>query len=414
MPSETRVKPLLITREDDLARVAERLSRSPRVAFDLESNGMHAYRATACIIQLCLPPGDRDADGDAEVFLIDAHATSLLPIGELLASPTTEKIVHDVAFDARILAESGVFLANARDTSLAARMLSRPATGLASLLESELGVKIDKKLQQHDWGERPLTAAMLTYLAGDVINLSELADRLFAEVHERGIADEVEEETRYRLASAIAGAGVADPRPAYVRLKGIDRVPDIELPILRHLANIREDLARELDVPPYKVLGPDVLFEIAKKKPETLDDLAKIRGAMGGRRARSIANELLDAVTAGLEDAAIPPEDRVWFDKPKIPGGRLRARRAREQRLTRWRKDEAKKRGIDEQVILPGHVLQGLADLDVPSLDTLATVPGIGAFRVARHGEALVAVLAAPAGATTAERLESEPGEPAP
>src|SRR6478672_2860400 len=205
MTADAREKPLLITREDELERVARRLARSPRVAFDLESNGMHAYRATACIIQL---------ECEGEVIIIDSMATSLLPMGELLSSPDTEKIVHDVAFDARILAEAGVFLANARDTSLAARMLSRPATGLASLLESELGVHIDKKMQQHDWGERPLTSAMLTYLAGDVVHLSELADRLFARVVERGIADEVEEETRYRLAQAIAGAGVEDARPA--------------------------------------------------------------------------------------------------------------------------------------------------------------------------------------------------------
>ena len=37
-------------------------------------------------------------------------------------------------------------------------------------------------------------------------------------------------------------------------------MPPAELPILRHLANIRELLASELDVPPYKVIGPDVLF----------------------------------------------------------------------------------------------------------------------------------------------------------
>ncbi|MDB4935492.1 MAG: Ribonuclease [Labilithrix sp.] len=387
MSADAREKPLLITREDELSRVAARLAKRPRVAFDLESNGMHAYRATACIIQLAC---------DDEVIIIDALATSLLPIGELLASQETEKIVHDVAFDARILAEAGVTLANARDTSLAARMLSRPATGLASLLESELGVHIDKKMQQHDWGERPLTSAMLTYLAGDVANLSALADRLFDEVRARGIADEVEEETRYRLAQAIGGAGVEEPRPAYVRLKGIDRVPAVELPILRHLANIREQLARELNVPPYKVLGPDVLFEIAKKKPETLDELAKIRGAMGGRRARSIANELLDAVAAGIEDGAIPDEERVWFEKPKVPGGVLRARRAREQRLTKWRKEEAKKRGVDEQVVLPGHCLQDLADIEEPSLEAVAAVPGLGAFRVSRDGAALVDTLSGP------------------
>jgi ribonuclease D len=391
MSTDARAKPLLITREEELDRVARRLALSPRVAFDLESNGMHAYRATACIIQL---------ECEGEIFIIDSMATSLAPLGDLLASPETEKIVHDVAFDARILAEAGVRLANARDTSLAARMLTRPATGLASLLESELGVHIDKKMQQHDWGQRPLTAAMVTYLAGDVVHLSQLADRLFDEVRERGIAEEVEEETQYRLAQAVSGAGGEDPRPAYVRLKGIDRVPAAELPILRHLANIREQLARELDVPPYKVLGPDVLFEIARAKPETLDDLAKIRGAMGGRRARSIASDLLDAVAAGIEDREIPEEERAWFEKPRIAGALLRARRAREQRLNKWRKEEAKKRAVDEQVILPGHCLQDLADIDEPSLEAIAAIPGIGAFRVERHGEGLLVALNTPALAT--------------
>ena len=387
MASDARAKPLLITREDELSRAADRLGQSPRIAFDLESNGMHAYRATACIIQLGC---------DDEVIIIDALATSLKPLGELLSSPDTEKIVHDVSFDARILAESGVHLANVRDTSIAARMLTRPATGLAALLHGELGVHIDKKMQQHDWSERPLTTAMLTYLSGDVVSLSELADRLWAEVNERGIGPEIEEETRYRLGQAIASAGAEDPRPAYVRLKGIDKVPAIERPILRHLANIREQLSRELNVPPYKVIGPDVLFEIAKHKPETLDDLAKIRGAMGGRRARSIANELLDAVSAGLEDETVPEEDLVWFEKPRIPGGVLRARRAREQRLSKWRKEEAKKRSVDEQAVLPGHCLQDLADIEDPSIEAVARVPGIGAFRVERDGTALVAALHAP------------------
>ena len=86
----------------------------------------------------------------------------------------------------------------------------------------------------------------------------------------------------------------------------------------------------------------------------------------------------------------------MWFEKPRIPGPVVRARRAREQRLTKWRKEEAKKRSVDEQVVLPGHCLQGLADIDDPSLEAIARVPGIGAFRSARNGAALVEVLRAP------------------
>ena len=66
------------------------------------------------------------------------------------------------------------------------------------------------------------------------------------------------------------------------------------------------------------------------------------------------------------------------------------------QRLTKWRKDEAKRRGVDEQVILPGHCLQGLADLEDLTLDAIAHVPGIGVFRADRDGPALIAVLSAP------------------
>jgi len=382
----------LVTEEHALRAAVSRLNGKARIAVDLESNGMFAYRAVACIVQIA---------SDDEVVIVDALATSLEPLAELLASTTTAKVVHDVAFDARILAEAGVTLGNVRDTSLAARMLGRTATGLAALLGTELGVTIDKKMQQHDWSERPLSPSAVQYLAGDVVYLEALADRLFGEVAERGIAEEVEEETRYRLAQAVASAGAEEARPPYVRLKGIERASATDLPILRHLAEIRERHARELGVPPYKVLAPDVLFAVAQVKPTTHDELARIRGAMSGRRARAMASEVLDAVECGLEDGEIPEEDRAWFEKPRHPGGSgaVRARRAREQRLSRWRKGEAHKRGVDEQVVLPGHVLQDLADVADPSLETIAAVPGIGAFRVARDGEALLAVMTVAEGA---------------
>ena len=165
---------------------------------------------------------------------------------------------------------------------------------------------------------------------------------------------------------------------------------------MRHLANIREIAARELNVPPYKVMSPDVLFAIAKQKPANLDQLAAIRGALAGRRTRAIADDVLDAVTVGLEDGGIPEEDRQWFEKPRVPGALLRARRAREQRLSRWRKEEAKKRGVDEQVVLPGHCLQDLADLEDATADAVAAIPGIGAFRHARDGAAILGALLEP------------------
>jgi ribonuclease D len=373
---------VLVTREAELRRAATRLGERGRVAIDIESNGLFAYRAKLCVVQLA---------AKGEVFVADPLAVPMDGLRALLASDDVAKVVHDVAFDARILAEEGIHLANVQDTSLAARMLGRTATGLASLLASELGVPLDKKMQHHDWAARPLDRRAIAYLAGDVIHLEALADKLFSEVDGRGIRAEVDEETRYRLAQARESVDAADPRPPWVRLKGADRAPAEDLPILRRVAELRESRARELDVPPYKVLAPDVLFAIARAKPRTMEDLTRIRGATQGR-GRALARDVLEAVA---DPGDVPDDERAMLVRPRLPSGLAKLRRAREQRLTKWRKDEAKKRGVDEQVVLPGHCLQDLADVPEATLEAVAAVPGIGAFRVERDGAALVAALAA-------------------
>lgn len=384
---------VLVTHEDGLRAATVGLARSRRVALDIESNGLFKYRATLCAMQLA---GTKSTEA-ANVFIVDTFTTSLEPLSELLGPNGPRKIVHDVAFDARILAESGLILANVLDTSIAARMLGRTATGLASLLGAELGIELDKKLQHHDWTERPIRPNQLRYLANDVIHLEALADKLWAEVEARDIAAEIEEETRYRLSQSIAAAGSVDPRRPYLRLKGIDRAPATQLPILRRLADVREEKARKLDVPPHKVLGADVLFAIARARPRTMAELEGVCGATQGHRARSLAPQLLEAVHAGLADDGVPEAERAMLDKPRLPPAVAKARRAREQRLTSWRKNEAKRRGVDEQVVLPGHCLNDLASLDDDaSIDSIARVPGIGAFRVERLGETLRTVLTAP------------------
>ncbi len=370
----------LVADAAELARAATRLASAGRLSVDVESNGLFKYRATLCTIQI--------ASAD-EVVVVDAIATNLDSLRDLLGVNGPRKLVHDVAFDARILAEAGIALGNVLDTSIAARMLGRQATGLASLMK-ELGIDLDKKLQHHDWTQRPIGPTELRYLADDVLHLEGLASKLEGELATAGIADAVEEETRYRLKSAIAAAGTVDPRPAWVRLKGVDRAPRGDWPILRRLAEIREDRARALDVPPYKVIGPDVLFAIAQAKPASFAELERIKGATAGGRARGIAAAMVEAIHA----EPVPPEELAFLDRPRPPAAVLKARRARETRLTGWRKAEAKARSVDEQVVLPGHCLQDLADLEDLSPTGVATIPGIGAFRVARDADAILRALA--------------------
>jgi ribonuclease D len=82
-------------------------------------------------------------------------------------------------------------------------------------------------------------------------------------------------------------------------------------------------------------------------------------------------------------------------------------RRAREKRLSGWRRAEAQARGVDEQVVLPGHCLSDLVALDDIGPDAVARVPGLGPKRAVRYGATLSALLAGPVEA-------APPAEPAP
>ncbi len=373
----------LVRSAADLLACRDALQGEPQVAFDLESNGLFVYSPRICILQLAL--ADR-------VFVIDALELDLGPLGELLGPGGPLKIVHDVSFDARMLSEADLPLGHVHDTSLAARLLGRTATGLGSLLEKELGVLVDKSLQQHDWSRRPLEARHLTYLAGDVAHLFDLDARLFGEAASRGILPEIDEETRHRLSTASGAKEVPDSRPPYLRMKGIDRVPADDLPLLRALAALRERAAARLDVPPYKIVGNEVLFEVARRRPRSMDELRRIRGATQGR-AGALAREILLAVEEGLDDPAIPEEDRARLSPPRPPPAVAKARRTREGRLTAWRALEAEKRAVDAQVVLPGHVLRKLAEQAPPTLEALGAIAGLGAFRVERDGPTLLTLV---------------------
>lgn len=386
----------VVARDAELREVVSAASAATRIAVDLEASGMFTYRARICAIQLAWDGG--------QVVVIDTLAVPLRGLSDLLGPGGPLKIVHDVAFDARLLAEVDIQLGNVHDTALAARMLGRTATGLASLLESELGVHIAKEMQRHDWRERPLDERMLAYLGQDVTYLAALDDELWGEVVDRGIAQEVLEETRYRLASAVEAVRSPDTSPPYTRVKGVERLAERELAVLRVVAELREREAARRDVPPHRVASNDALLAIAKERPRTAPQVARIRGMPRDvPDAVAFAEEIAAAVRQA--GATLPPEERARFERPRAPAAVARARREREGRLLAWRREEAKRRGVDEQVVLPGHCVKDAVELQPGTPDELRRVPGIGAFRVERYGQAI-------AGALRGDRVEGTEGAP--
>ncbi|WP_438002444.1 ribonuclease D [Sorangium sp. So ce185] len=391
----SQAPPVLVEREGDLARVVERAARADALAVDVEANGLFAYRPRLCTVQLAF----REGDGVA-VAVVDALRAPVAPLAPLLGAAGPPKVLHDLTFDARMLAEAGAPLAGVRDTSVAARMLGRAATGLAALVSVELGVKLDKQLQQHDWGRRPLADAELRYLADDVLHLLPLDARLAEHVRALGIEDEIAEECAYKLASALGPP--RDPRPAYARIKGAQALDPEGRAILRRLVLAREAAAEEADLPAFKIVAGEVLLELAQRRPTRADDVRAVRGAAAGRAGGLVA-AWLRAIEQGRGDGDVPEDERALFAQTRPSRREIAVRRAMETRIAAWRRAEAKARQVDEQVVLPGHCAQDLVEIALAGgragggavADAIARIPGLGARRLARYGAALAALVTA-------------------
>lgn len=384
--------PLLVSSPEALHAALPLLRSADRLALDCESNGMHAWRGRLCVMQLALAHEDRPAD---DVVLIDTLALrDLSPLAALLGPDGPEKILHDAGFDARLLRDAGVTLGRVIDTSVYARFLGIRETGLATLLAARFGLSLEKTLQQHDWARRPLEAREIAYLAGDVRDLGRLAASLERDAATVDIAAEVREETRYALRHALDDRDEVAPdgavRPTYTKVKGVRELGAVGRSIVREVCEVRERAAETWDTPSGRVLSNASLIVVAKSRPRKGADV-RAMGVLQGR-ATELADAVAEAVARGLAAGDIPPSDRRWFVGERS-GGDVGLRKAREALLSHWRTEEATRRAVDLQVVLPGHCLSELASRGARSTAELQRIDGFGEVRVARYGAALVALL---------------------
>jgi hypothetical protein len=144
---------------------------------DTEADNMYRFRVRVCLLQFYVC---------GEVFLVDALApVDLGPLWSRLAKK--HLVMHGSDFDLRLLYDFCQFRAKSLfDTMLAAQLLGRSRIGLASLIEDNFGVKLDKDGQKANWSRRPITQKLLDYAALDVWYLPALRDILTRELKRLG------------------------------------------------------------------------------------------------------------------------------------------------------------------------------------------------------------------------------------
>lgn len=366
----------IVRHVSELRSLVDQLRGESLIAVDTESNSLYAYYEQVCLVQL----STRERD-----FIIDPLAVGdMSPLGDLLADPAIETVFHAAEYDIMTMKRDFNFeFAALFDTMIAARICGWDQFGLGSILESQFGIRAEKRYQQADWALRPLPAEQLMYAQMDTHYLPELRDHLLGQLTSKGYLEEARE-TFAELPRLPAARQSFDPE-GYWRMGHARTLNRAQMGLVRELYLLRDDIARRRDLPPFKIFNDAALAQIALLDPHRIEDLHNVKG-LSFDRVRRYGDQIIAAVERGR--AAPLPEPPARKPQPD-PDVQLRY-----DTLRAWRKERAARRGVESDVIVPRESLWALAKNPPASLEALEQVPGLGPWRRAQYGRELLDVLA--------------------
>ena len=322
--------PDVITTNRSLAEYAERARGGDGpVALDAERASGFRYSQRAYLIQV----RTREA-GTALIDPIEINDFS--PLADALDH--REWILHAASQDLACLSEVGLVPRRIFDTELAGRLVGRERVGLAAIVESELGLLLEKGHGAADWSTRPLPANWLNYAALDVEVLIELRDVLDAELRDAGKREWAEQEfehVRMNLASAPVRI---DP---WRRTSGIHKVRQRRnLAVVRELWLERDRVAKQRDIASGRILPDKAIVEAATVYPKTLTELGKVAGFTGKGQQRRLPTWWSAVERAQRMD------EHDWPQQPPPSDGPPAVRNWAEKNPEAFARLEAAKRGI--------------------------------------------------------------------
>jgi ribonuclease D len=371
--------PEVIEDRAGLERLLSALASEREIAVDTEADSFYHYQERVCLVQITA--GGRD-------WLVDPlRGLDIAPLGALLADPARVKVFHDGEYDVLIMKRQfGFRFASLFDTRVAAAALGMEAPGLAAVVQARYGYELDKSQQRSDWSRRPLTREQVAYARLDTHYLVPLMHAFVPELEQRGRMQVLTGECT-RLAALEPAEKTFHP-DEFLRIKGARRLSLSEMRLLRELFVLREEHARARDLPPFKILAPQTLIDLAQARPTSARALERL---VPPSILRRFGPEILGAIQRGL---ALGPFPRV----PQLPArgedGELTEEGAElHERLKQWRKERAQREALDSSLVLNRRVLQRLAEARPRTRADLAAVEGFLDWQLELFGNELLAVV---------------------
>jgi ribonuclease D len=367
-------KPIFVAHPEALRGMIDDLAGQSIIAVDTEANSLYAYRERVCLIQFSTPESD---------YLLDTLALEdLSSLASIFSNPKIEKVFHAAEYDILILRHDFDFsFSHIFDTMVAARILGWDAVGLGSLLASEFGIHANKKYQRADWGKRPLPQEMLSYAQMDTHFLIALRNQMKTALKAMDRWSLALED--FKRSCHLNGHPERLPVDVCWRIKGANELGPQQSAVLRELCVFRDQKARTVDRPLFKVIGNQVLIELAKIWPSTINQIQAVKG-ISARQAQRLGPGIIAAIQRGQQ--ADPPL--------KARSHRhTNAHLDRVDRLRHWRKIQAKRMGVQSDIILPKDILHKIAAENPHTAENLAHVMESLPWRYERFGDEILKLL---------------------
>ena len=293
----------LITDSAALANLCARLADAPFVTVDTEFMRESTYYPELCLIQI--------ADTE-EAAAIDPKAPGLdmQPLLDLLVdNEDVLKVFHAGGQDLEIVYNlTGKTPHPLFDTQIAAMALGQgEQIGYSNLVDSWLGIQIDKGARFTDWSRRPLDQRQVDYAIGDVTHLAKIFPKMLERLKKTGRGAWLDQEME-RIADPANYAN--DPDQAWKRVRISGRKPEV-LGRLKAIARWRELEAQGKDLPRGRIVKDETIADIASHPPRKQADLARVRGLSQTWAGNDIGARLMAAIETSEPLAAdeLPPRD---------------------------------------------------------------------------------------------------------
>jgi ribonuclease D len=280
----------LIVTQADFDDLCAHIRKAGSVAFDTEFVSEFTYRPELCLLQFATRHRCAAVD-PFEVRSLDAW-------WELMADEKTEILIHGGREEVRFcLTYTGQPPGKLWDVQIAEGLRGRSfPLGYEALVKRVIGKTAHGRETRSDWRRRPLTERQIDYALDDVRHMPDIYERQRKSLKDLKRLDWVASEMQ-RFIEEVRAERAPE---SWQRLSGLSRLKPRELAVAREIWRWREGQAEAKNRPARRILRDDLVIELARRKPDSVEDLLAVRD-MNRAEYKKAATAILKHINAGLE-----------------------------------------------------------------------------------------------------------------